>query len=310
MALRVFRSLWGCEAQVPALRGAQCVADKLAILKGLGYNGVEASLPDIGATTQQRNDFGHALREQEMGLILGLYSSWQDYEDWSDLHAPVATQASRMRSQLEETAELELQGVLVHINAHSGADSWSEQQSLDYFTEVAPHTEGPHGVTVSHESHRGRALANPFVAHRLCEQLPELQLTLDASHWMVVCERLLGTGNEYEAQVLQELCGRVAHMHCRIGSPQAPQLATIPDEHSPSFYSEAAFTHYQLWQAVWQQRAAAGQQVFSVTPEYGPSPYTPMAPNTLEALTDQWDINNTAAQRLRELFASTKLNQA
>ena len=275
------------------------MADKLAILKGLGYNGVEASLPDIGATTQQRNDFGHALREQEMGLILGLYSSWQDYEDWSDLHAPVATQAYsqtwlsilRLMPASGEPNALATggdsgAGAAGSIGTHqrtfrwqwgntlssvtctylpfliAGADSWSEQQSLDYFTEVAPHTEGPHGVTVSHESHRGRALANPFVAHRLCEQLPELQLTLDASHWMVVCERLLGTGNEYEAQVtslaisiltvcsqvLQELCGRVAHMHCRIGSPQAPQLATIPDEHSPSFYSEAAFTHYQLWQ--------------------------------------------------------------
>ena len=235
MALRVFRSLWGCEAQVPALRGAQCVADKLAILKGLGYDGVEASLPDIGATVAERNDFGHALREQEMGLILGLYSSWQDYEDWSDLHAPVATQAysqtwlSILRLMPASGVPNALPtggdsgaGAAGSIGTRqrtfrwpwgntlsctylpfliAGADSWSEQQSLEYFSEVTRHTEGPHGVTVSHESHRGRALANPFVAHRLCKQLPQLQLTLDASHWMVVCERLLGTGNEYEAQV-------------------------------------------------------------------------------------------------------------
>ena len=60
----------------------------------------------------------------------------------------------------------------------------------------------------------------------------QLRLTLDASHWFLVCERLLGNmlipggGGErtnkrmegYEETVLRLLCSRVDHIHARIGA--------------------------------------------------------------------------------------------
>jgi hypothetical protein len=46
-------------------------------------------------------------------------------------------------------------------------------------------------VSVSHETHRGRALFNPFITGHLLNKFPTLYITADLSHWLVVCERLL-----------------------------------------------------------------------------------------------------------------------
>lgn len=65
--------------------------------------------------------------------------------------------------------------------------SWSYAQSLDFFSRATAHTKDlvAAGVPVYHETHRGRALYNPWVCRDLVRALPDLMLTADYSHWCV-----------------------------------------------------------------------------------------------------------------------------
>ena len=45
-------------------------------------------------------------------------------------------------------------------------------------------------------------------------------LTLDVSHWGVVCERMLAGHPSIDA-VMQFCAGRTRHVHARVGSDQA-----------------------------------------------------------------------------------------
>jgi hypothetical protein len=334
-ALKLFRSLWGCEAHqgFASLRGAGA---QLALLKESGYDGIEASLNDLGSCKAERRDMISALRGADLKLIVGAYSSWTDYDEvnWRDLHSGVDAQLSRFEAQLGEIDDLGAADVLQRVNTHSGSDSWSEEQAREYFGRAIPMSEG---LLVSHETHRGRPLANPFVCHRLCTEYPELRLTLDVSHWHLVCERLVGcmyadafsgkTGepgedaSDVEEAVLRLVASRVDHIHARIGTPESPQLTAMPTVANvennwaatgtppadTEWEVQAAAAHEQLWQAVWRNQAKAGSAVVSATPEYGPAPYTPMAAGTGEPLSDVWEVTNDAAARLRRLFDATEM---
>lgn len=63
--------------------------------------------------------------------------------------------------------------------------SWSYAESLDFFSQATSYTKCavPAGVSVYHETHRGRALYNPWVCRDLVRALPDLMLTADYSHW-------------------------------------------------------------------------------------------------------------------------------
>ena len=385
--LALFRSLWGCNAHAP-FRACRSAAERMLLLRGAGYDGVEASLADLGACTAERRDSVAALRGAGLELIVGVYASWGDYDDapggWSDLHGGAAAQLERFEAQLCEVAALgAAEGrVLRHVNAHSGSDAWSEDEAQRYFERALPLGEAfsataataaaaaasagaagaaeevagsapppqqqqhqqqqqpqqqqqqqqqqrssvqlpaPASPSVSHETHRGRPLANPFVCHRLCAAFPALRLTLDASHWFLVCERLLGghggggaaaaaaaaaegggsaAAGCWEREVLLAMCERVDHIHARVGTPEAPQLTEVPPAgraHATAWDAAAAAAHEELWEAVWR---GSGRRVLTATPEYGPVPYTPMAAADGAPLSDVWQETENAAGRLREL---------
>jgi hypothetical protein len=252
-----------------------------------------------------------AVREANMGLIVGAYTSWTDYdeEDWCDLHGDADNQLRRFEEQLREVQELNADDVLHRVNIHAGSDSWTEEQTREYFNRALPLCGE---LPISHETHRGRPLANPFLCHRLCQEFSDLRLTLDASHWFLICERLIGSaaaadscGPNWESSILSLMCERVDHIHARIGTPESPQLGAMPPTVSKggtAWELEAAAAHEDLWVQVWRSRAADGDSIVTATPEYGPTPYTPMAVGTGEPLTDVWEVTNDARARLEQLF--------
>jgi hypothetical protein len=75
------------------------------------------------------------------------------------------------------------------INVIGGYDCWTARPSplLRGALKVRAET----GVPVSHEIHRNSALFHPTAARRILKLFPELRLTCDFSHWVVVCERLI-----------------------------------------------------------------------------------------------------------------------
>lgn len=224
MALKLIRSLWGC-VQHPGFAVLRSTSAQLDLLHSIGYDGIEGSLTDIGRTRAERSNFIKELRERDMVLVLGLYSSWQDYEDWSDLHTSPAVQWDMLQRQIEEAAALDAGDVLIQINAHSGSDSWSETEAEQYFARA---TDVVIDTPLSHETHRGRVLGNPFTAHRLCERFEKLRLTLDLSHWIVVCERLLASeSNPHELEVLATLLERVDHVKASSADLVDSQLVCV-----------------------------------------------------------------------------------
>ena len=209
-------------------------------------------------------------------------------------------------------------GLLTHVNAHSGSDMWTDAQAEEYFRHAVEIGLGVREICVSHETHRARYLSSPFVAARLCDKIPQLRLTLDLSHWILVCERLIGSKAAlgcrtsengaalYEQEVIDLLIDRVQHIHARLGSTQAPQLGSLPGSEAhggqTDWERECSQYHETIWMQVWKRRKASNAKVFTATPEYGPTPYTPMEPGSGKPLCDTWTQTTAAAARLRTLF--------
>lgn len=264
MRLLHLRSSWGLRA---------LSANPRAVLHGVrlsGWRGLEASLADLGTTHAERKATVAEAHAAELPLILSAYSSWPNYEGPCVSSRSVREHAAQFGAELCEIAELAAppggdagSPTVLRVNGHSGSDAWTEAEALDYFGEVQ-HVAASLGASLpplSHETHRGRYLCCPFATARLLRRAPELRLTSDFSHWVVKCERLLETRPELE--LLAEIAPAVDHLHARIGTAQAAQVGSV---HSPST-RHAAERFYSWWEAVWEARAQAGDELVTATLE-------------------------------------------
>ena len=246
MLLRL-RSAWG-------LAGLQS-GDRRRLMAGLragGWDGVEASLADIGTCADERKDCCAAAQAEGVSLILSAYSSWPNYTGPFDASSSVRDHTAALTAELHQIADLVAASSpgggtlspIVRVNAHSGSDAWTEAEAVEYFEEVAATLAAPHAPLgggalppLSHETHRGRYLCCPFVTGRLLARLPSLRLTSDFSHWVVKCERLLDTPEEL-ALLDTQIAPAIDHVHARV---RACALAcpTVGIYASPSPYHRA-----------------------------------------------------------------------
>ena len=292
MSPHFYRSLWGLEAL-----GLDA---SVKAVKAAGFHGVEASLGDMGYQNSTPRDFSKVMAfknlciELDLKVVAGVYSSWQDYEGpWEK--KSVSQHLSQLEFQFQAVSVLS--GVVTHINIHSGSDDFSDSESREYFGEATKLQERytlPF-VEFGHETHRGRILYSPWTTRELLRDFPNLQLTLDLSHWIVVCERLLET--DYEWTWLQsQVIPRVAHVHARVGHAQAPQVSTTDD---PAFASEVAYFD-RVWKSVHQHRQSQGLDS-TLCLEYGPYPYQP------KGALDVPDISNLIISELTRLRSAMTL---
>jgi len=284
MKLLCFRSLWGLENENWETLFKELVDH--------GYDGIEASLGDIkyNAKTVEHERFFHLLKLYNLKYICGVYTSWIDYDnDWED--KPVDQHLKLYREQLTIAKSLSP----FHINAHSGQDSWSEHQIEEFFTGALA-IESELNIVVSHETHRGRALYSPWVTVRLIQKFPELKLTCDFSHWVVVCERLLDS--QFDNKWLPSIANRCHHIHARIGYSQHAQ---VPDPMALEY--EVAVKRFEmLWKLIWMHQKTTGSEFSTLTPEYGPAPYLQTLPHTNMPVSNLWDICNSQVKRQRKNF--------
>ena len=143
-------------------------------------------------------------------------------------------------------------------------------------------------VQCSFETHRSRSFFNPWITSEVAAQTPGLLLTLDLSHWVVVCERLLNT----DWDVLEGLFPRVHHIHARVGYPQGPQA---PHPAAPE-YEDCLRFHQKCWEKVWTKQMGRGYAISSMTPEFGPDGYLHTLPFTNMPVADLWSINQWMAK--------------
>ncbi|MHA4895235.1 sugar phosphate isomerase/epimerase family protein [Pedobacter sp. PWIIR3] len=181
----------------------------------------------------------------------------------------------------------------VKIDSQTGRDFFSFQENFSLFSIASDFTKRT-GVQVCHETHRNKALFAAHISRPYLEMVPDLSITLDASHWVCVAESLL----EDQKNTMQLAIGKTAHIHARVGYPEGPQ---VPDPRMPE-YKDTLQAHLVWWDAVAERFAAEGR-VLTVTPEFGPFPYMVSLPYNGMPIANQWDINIYMMRLLKQRFS-------
>ncbi|NIK75078.1 hypothetical protein FHS15_000176 [Paenibacillus castaneae] len=257
MKLQLFHAFWGMEGSL---------REKFERAAHHGYQGVETALLE----NRDRNEFKELLEEFQLLYIPQIFTHGNHEESFQE--------------QLEQAMTFSP----VFVNSHTGKDYMTEEEQFPLF-EFALRKEQELGISVAHETHRGRAMFTPRATAKLLKQFPELKITADFSHFTCVCESLL---HDQEAD-LALLIRRTLHTHGRVGFTQGPQ---VPHPAAPEYAEELA-RFEGWWDEIWQCRRQAGMLQTTVTPEFGPVNYMPRIPFTGEPTADLFEVNQFIAKR-------------
>lgn len=274
MQLDLFRTLWGVEKPL---------SDIAVALKDSGFTGVEARIP---TTLKARQMFAQTLKETGLDYIAVLFSGGDVIPDQAETPEQ---HLMRMAQFLTYAAELNPR----FVNVLAGNDRWPLAQQVTFFGQALELAKEK-GVSCCFETHRGSALYSPWVTLELIRQLPELQFTMDISHWVVVCERLLDSSDDDLDAFIQ----RVGHIQARVGYDQGAQ---VPHPAAPEYQQALAF-HQSMWEAVWQVHLKAGHEKTTMTTEFGPDGYLHHLPFTDVPVADLWSLNDWIAAEERRHF--------
>ncbi|MEM9016571.1 MAG: sugar phosphate isomerase/epimerase, partial [Verrucomicrobiota bacterium] len=198
---------------------------------------------------------------------------------------------------LRSGVEASLAGNPLFVNSMAGSDSWTFSEAVEFYSGV-PKLEKEFGISISLETHRGRYLNNPWSTGRILEEVPDLKLTCDFSHFCVVAERLI---LDEEPEILQACADHSYHLQTRVGYSQGPQ---VPDPRAPE-HAEDLASHERWWDAVWKSQKARGFDRFTLTPEFGPDGYLHCAPFTGLPVGDLWEINSWIGRHERDRLLAT-----
>ncbi|KAF9884413.1 hypothetical protein FE257_001813 [Aspergillus nanangensis] len=251
-----FRSLWGVEPGPDQIEWAK----RFVEWKAHGYAGIEVSFAGMSAPELQR--LRNNCDEAGLEIAVTLFSSWPNYSGPRPRGLNPHVSLEFFREQLRLASILKP----VVVNAQSGADYWSLDDSV-YFYRQALQIEKEEGFEgkVCHETHRNRSLFNPYATDYILQHVPDLRITADISHWVVVCERLLDQGEE-DREILTRLIPHVGHIHARTGTTQSSQC---PDPLHPAFASEREFFE-RLWSRIIAHQYKTNPNArITWVPEYG-----------------------------------------
>ncbi|MES2037878.1 MAG: TIM barrel protein [Pseudomonadota bacterium] len=244
-----------------------------------GFDGIEMSLPmDVA----ERDTWTGAIDDAGLKLIA---QQWETVFH-SDFDAHKQALADLLRNACAAKP--------LFVNTHTGKDFYTQAQNtelLNLADEIAAET----GIAIVHEIHRSRFSGHPMLLLPYLEQRPQLQLNADLSHWCCACESLL----EDQAHILEKVFPHVRHIHARVGHSQGPQ---VNDFRAPE-HAAALQQHLSWWDAIISQQRASGKQQITLTPEFGPSPYTQSLPYTSQVVSDAWELNVAMMKLLRERYA-------
>ncbi len=282
MRLDLFKTLWGHE-------GTAETAASLAV--EAGFTGLEAPAPE---KDEEREAFAATLSAHSLDYIAEICTTGSYVPDRT------ATPEEHLLS-LETKIQRSLPLKPRFCNVMGGCDAWPLDMQIDFF-QRAQAIADKHEVLCSFETHRGRSFFNPWVTRDVLRALPELRITCDFSHWVVVCERQMDS----EWETILEVAEKAHHIHSRVGFDQGPQVShpAAPE------YAEALSSHERNWQAIWAAQSRQGYQSTSMTPEFGPDGYLPKLPFTAMPVADLWEINRWIGLREKEQFRQwTERNQ-
>jgi sugar phosphate isomerase/epimerase len=274
MELKLFKTLWGHD-------GSLDVAADQAL--EAGFAGLEGNA-DVPQT--RREELRTILQTRELEYIQEIVTAG-DYVPRRQ--ATVAEHVADVERQLRFGQELEP----VWVSIIGGCDAWPLEQSVRFFGEAQEIAERMN-IACSFEIHRSRSMFNPWITLAILQRLPELRLTCDFSHWVVVLERQLD--NDWEA--VCEVAQHAHHIHARVGYAQGPQ---VPHPAAPE-YADALASHQRCWEQIWSVQRAKGNSITTMTPEFGTDGYLHTLPFTQQPVADLWEINSWMGKTERAHF--------
>ena len=171
MELQLFKTLWGHSASMDEAAD-QAVAAGFAGLEG------NADIPQA-----RRDELQSALQTRGLRYIQEIVTAGGYVPRRS---ASVEEHVADVERQLQFGQSLAPQWVTII----GGCDAWSLEQSVRFFSETQE-VAARMNIACSFETHRSRSLFNPWATLAILQRMPELKLTCDFSHWVVVMERQL-----------------------------------------------------------------------------------------------------------------------
>lgn len=268
MKLLTFKTLWGHSGSL---------SDAAVLARAAGFSGLEAPARD--GSTQYLASLEQTLEQHGFDWIQEICTAGS--------YVP-----RRDASPAEHLEDLEAQIMLGKalkprfLNVMAGCDAWPVAHSIEFF-KAALDIADRHGVLCSFETHRGRSFYCPWNTADILLALPDLKLTCDFSHWVVVSERLMDS--EWDA--IELAAQHAHHVHGRVGYDQGPQ---VPHPAAPE-YVEALASHQRCWEAIWTDQTRRGYLETTMTPEFGPDGYLHHLPFTNAPIADLWEINRWIA---------------
>lgn len=280
MELRLFKTLWGHQ-------GALEEAARQAV--EAGFYGLEGNADNL-----PREELRTALHTHDLAYIQEIVTGGNYVPRRQDT---VQEHIADVERQLQLGRSLDPQWVTVI----GGCDAWTVEQSVRFFSE-SQEIAARMGIACSFETHRSRSLFNPWVTLAVLERLPELKLTCDFSHWVVVMERQL----DEDWNAVLEVAQHAYHIHARVGYDQGPQ---VPHPAAPEYAGPLA-SHQRYWEAIWSVQQASGRQHSTMTPEFGPDGYLHTLPFTQQPVADLWEVNAWMGRTEREHFRAWRRRSA
>jgi sugar phosphate isomerase/epimerase len=251
----------------------------IARVQAAGFDGIEMSLPRDPAEREH-----WVARIAEAGLLLAA-------QQWETVfHADFDAHREALETYLRNACAARP----LFVNSHTGKDFYTHAQNralIDLATRIGHEQDVP----VYHEIHRSRFSGHPMLLLPYLREMPALELTADLSHWCCACESLL----DDQAGTLAQVLPHARHIHARVGHAQGPQ---VNDFRAPEHAAELA-RHLQWWDGIVALRRQAGAARLTITPEFGPVPYTQALPYSGAPVTDAWELNVAMAQLLRARYA-------
>ncbi len=274
MQLQLFKTLWGHAGSLEE-------AVEQAVAKG--FDGLEGC---ADRTPAQIDALAPALAENSLAFIQEIMTGG-DYVPRR--YATVDEHLADVERQMQLGKPLRPRFATII----GGCDAWTIAQSIHFFTEAMELGER-YNVACSFETHRSRSLFNPWVTLAILERIPQLKLTCDFSHWVVVMERLLDDDWEAVTQVARH----AHHVHARVGYAQGPQ---VPHPAAPE-YAQALASHQRCWEAIWASQCNRDYSISTMTPEFGPDGYLHTMPFTNHPVANLNQINAWMGARERRHF--------
>ena len=270
MQIKFFCPKWGSE---------NITWDKFAAkVKEAGFDGVETPVP---FEEDLKNEITEALSKNGL-LLIGQY--YQSFEKDPGLHK------ENFIKHMESLAGLNP----LLIDSQTGKDYFTAAQNKTLFDAASAITTKT-GVLIAHETHRNKALFAAHITKELLISNPGISITADFSHWCNVSESLL----EQQEEAIEVAVSRTVHIHAMGRGIQSLPRYQTPGQRK---WSAEVAAHLAWWDQIVDYRLKNGEQLLTITPEFGPAPYMPALPFTKMPVANQWDINVFMKDLLKERY--------